>query len=65
MEQNDFEGFLFEELKTTSHFKIPLYSLRIFQSTIIVIHKALPYKPTCSVDHFKSQATLICRSVGG
>ena len=30
-ERNDFEGFLFEVLKTTEHFKIPLNSLRFFQ----------------------------------
>ena len=67
MEQNDIEEFFFslEALKTTEHFKIPLFSLPLLSSPIVVIHKALRYKLTCSVDHIIGQAILICCLVGG
>ena len=66
VEQNDIEEFFFslEALKTTEHFKIPLFSLPLLSSPIVVIHKALRYKLTCSVDHIISQAILICCMVG-
>ena len=43
--------FLFKALKTTEHFKIPFYSLRILQSSIAIIHKALPLELIWSEDH--------------
>ena len=67
VEQNDIEDFFFllEALKTTDHFKIPLFSLPLLSSPIVVIHKALRYKLTCSVDHIISQAILTCCMLGG
>ena len=67
MEQNDFEGsfFLLEALKTTEHFKIPLFSLPLLPSPIVVIHKVLRFKLTCSVDFIISQAILSCCMLGG
>ena len=67
LEQNDIEDFFFllEALKTTEHFKIPLYSLSLLQSPFLVIHKALRYKLTCSVDLIISQAILSCCMLGG
>ena len=52
MEQNDIEDFFFllEALKTTEHFKIPLFSLPLLPSPIVVIRKVLQYKLTCSVE---------------
>ena len=62
-----FEDFflLLEALKITEHFKISLYSLPLLQSPFVIIHKALRYKLTCSVDHIIGQAILICCLVGG
>ena len=54
-----------EALKTTEHFKIPLFSLPLLPSPIVVIRKVLRYKLTCSVDHIIGQAILICCLVGG
>ena len=67
VEQNDFEGFfsLFEALKTTEHFQIPLFSLPLLPSPIVVIRKVLRYKLTCSVDLIISQAILSCCMLGG
>ena len=65
MERKNFEGLLFKALNTTEHFKIPLLSLPLLPSPIVVIHKALRYKLTCSVDHIIGQVILICCRVGG
>ena len=56
---------LFEALKTTEHFKIPLFSLPLLPSPIVVIHKVLRFKLTCSVDLIISQAILSCCMLGG
>ena len=67
MEQNDIEDFfsLLEALKTTEHFKIPLFSLSLLQSLVVVIHKALRYEMTSSVDLIIGQAILTCCMLGG
>ena len=54
-----------EALKTIVHFKIPLYSLPLLQSTIVMKHKALRYRLICSVDHVIGQAIFIFFRVGG
>ena len=65
LEQNDFEGFFeFKTLKRIEHFKISHYSLPLLWSPVVVIHKALRYKLTCSVDHIISQPILICCRMG-
>ena len=51
MERKNFEGLLFKALNTTEHFKIPLLSLPLLPSPIVVIHKALRYKLTCRPHH--------------
>ena len=56
---------LFEALKTTEHFKIPLFSLPLLPSPIAVIRKVLRYKLTCSVDLIISRAILSCCMLGG
>ena len=50
IKRKNFEGLLFKALNTTEHFKIPLLSLPLLPSPIVVIHKALRYKLTCSYD---------------
>ena len=65
IKRKNFEGLLFKALNTTEHFKIPLLSLPLLPSPIVVIHKALRYKLTCSVDHIIGQVILICCRVGG
>ena len=67
VEKYDFEGFfsLFEALKTKEHFKIPIFTLPLLQSPIVVIRKVLRYKLTCSVDLIISQAILSCCTLGG
>ena len=67
VEQNDFESFfsLFEALKTSEHFEIPLFSLPLLPSPIVVIHEVLRFKLTCSVDLIISQAILSCCMLGG
>ena len=51
---------------TLKFLSIPfLYSLPLLQSPFVVIHKALRYKLTCSVDHIIGQAILICCLLGG
>ena len=57
--------FLFEALKTTEHFQIPLFSLPLLPSPIVVIHKVLRFKLTCSVDLIISQAILTSCMLGG
>ena len=48
--QNDLKGFLIQST----------LSLSLIWSPTVVIHKALRYKLTCSVDHIIGQAILIC-----
>ena len=54
----------YEALKTTEHFKIPLFTLPLLPSPIVVIRKVLRYKLTCSVDHIIGQAILSCCMLG-
>ena len=56
--------FEFKALKRIEHFKISHYSLPLLWSPVVVIHKALRYKLTCSVDHIISQPILICCRMG-
>ena len=66
LEQNDFEGFFFnsKHWKQSNTLKSLTTPTPRLWSSIVVIHKALRYKLTCSVNHIMSQPILICCRMG-
>ena len=57
IKRKNFEGLLFKALNTTENFKIPLLSLPLLPSPIVIIHKALRYKLTCRPHHGPGEDT--------